>query len=294
MEERLRRMLDSLDEQQTTLLLDNEIQHDMDQETLDRIRSSVRKKAGMKKKNSVFSMKLIAGAAAVLLGFFTVFSLGSSDIVSTIQRAVEFIPGYGIGEFSHGGNTDKIPQEVLDMVENRRVMHSLTKEKLTIGEKGYGVNYINELKLKENAKTLKDLMKKEEHWQYIIENKGESYLSMLVGKHQGKYDVLMYGDDAEMFYHTLSLADPSNTGKVELLAYGGENYIIDQEYQVYQIPRTRTDYERNPEIFDSPISEKICIDLILENYSKYISDDKIDIEFGSIGLVEQYHDKNDQ
>ena len=294
MDEKLKQMLDLLDEQQTALLLDRDIQYDMDKETLERIKASVRRKVGMKKKSPLLSTKLIAGLVAVILGFFTINSIGVDDITSNLRQVVESLPGYGMGKFASKGNTDEIPQQVLDMVENRRIMHSLTKEKLTIGDKGFRVNYIDDLKLKENALTLKELMKKEEQWLYIIEKQGESYLSMLVGKHQGKYNVLVYGGDAEMFYHILSLAGPPTSGKIELLSYGGDYYIINQDSQVYQIPQTRTEYEKNPDLFDSPISEKTCAELIYENYNNYINKNDSNVEFGSIGLVEQYHEKKDE
>ena len=187
-------------------------------------------------------------------------------------------------------NSSEVPQQVLDMVENRRIVHSLTKEQYTIGEKGFRMHYINDVDLEKSYKSVKDLMTEEEQWLYIIEYKDDSHISMLIGKHQGKYDVLMHGGGAEMFYHTLKLADSSNFSTPDLLSYAGHYYLINSKSQVFQIPGTRKDYERNPELFDTPISEEDCLKLILENYTRYQNQDMSDFKPGS-GLIQQHQDE---
>lgn len=291
MDDKLRDILDELDEKQTSILLENEMHYDVDKAALKRIKASVHKRVRADRKQKVIMRKILVSAAAVLLVFSTYLSFGSDNISDTLKQVFEYIPGYGMNNSSGKGSAGEIPQQVLDMVENRRVMNSLTKEKYTIGEKGYRVNHIDFDKLYMSEPSLEKLMTEEERWLFIIENKGSSYLSMLIGKYQGKYDVLMYGGGAEMFYHTLALADPMKTGKVDLLAYGGDYYFISEESQIYQIPDTRSQYERNPSLFDHPISEKIGVDLILANYDDYMNADDSETKLGSVGLVEQHHEE---
>ena len=291
MDDKLKDILDELDEKQTSFLLESEMYYEVDKASLDKIKASVQKRIRADRKAKMFRSKILVSAAAVLLAFSTLFSLESDHISDTLKQVFEYLPGYGMNNSSGKGSAGEIPQQVLDMVENRRVMNSLTKEKYTIGEKGYRVNHIDFDKLYMSEPSLEKLMTEEERWLFIIENKGSSYLSMLIGKYQGKYDVLMYGGGAEMFYHTLALADPMKTGKVDLLAYGGDYYFISEESQIYQIPDTRSQYERNPSLFDHPISEKIGVDLILANYNDYMNADDSETKLGSVGLVEQHHEE---
>ena len=294
MDDKLKDILDELDEKQTSFLLESEMHYEVDKASLDKIKASVQKRVRADRNPKVFRSKILVSAAAVLLVFSTLFSFGSDNLSDTLKRVFEYLPGYGMNSSSGKGSVGEIPQQVLDMVENRRIMHSLTKEKYTIGEKGYRVNYIDFDKLNMSDPSLENLMTQEEQWLFIIENKGSSYLSMLIGKYEGKYDVLMYGGGAEMFYHSLSLADPLKTGKADLLAYGGDYYFINEESQVYQIPNTRSSYERNPALFDHPISGKIGVDMILANYDDYMNADDSGRKLGSIGLVEQYHENQNK
>lgn len=291
MDEKLKRSLDELDEIQTSALLDLDMEYDLDQVTQRRMKDSVHKKIKADKHPGRFLNKRLAGAALVFLIITTGVSIGKDQISDSLKQIMKYIPGYGVNQASDKGDTGEIPQQVLEMVENRRIVNSLTKEGYTIGEKGYRMNYIDFDQLNKGDLSLKKMMRKEEQWLYIIEDKGSSYMSMLIGKHQGKYDVLVYGGGAEMFYHTLSLADPSMTGKADLLAYGGDYYFIDELSRVYQIPKTRAYYEENPVLFDHPISEEIAIEIILANYDDSMKSDDQSLEFCSMGLVEQYSEK---
>lgn len=190
-------------------------------------------------------------------------------------------------------NRSDVPQQVLELVENHRITYSLTKEKYTIGEKAYKVNYIKELDLNEEYPSLKNLMEeKVDQWLYIVEDKGDSHAQMLIGRQEGRYQVLMSGGSAEMFYHTLSLADRSLFSEADLLSYGGDLYLLNHKDEVFQVPATRTDYLKNPDLYDTPLSGEVSRDMILRNYRLYLEMGNGESRLGSIGLAEQYQEEN--
>ncbi|MFH5836731.1 hypothetical protein ACHAL6_11730 [Proteiniclasticum sp. C24MP] len=291
MDERISSVLDELDEKETSDLLSGEMEFPIDEITRRRIASSVKKRTGAERRGQRNSRGIwVVGASIMLMAFLAFFSFGEKDLVVTVRKVMEFIPGYGVASPAEGLGGD-IPKQVLDLVENLRAGHNLTKEKYTIGEKGYKVNYIREIDLSRNYESMNDIMEEKEEWLFIVEDKKESYYSILIGKDWGRYTVLMSGGAAEMFYHTLSLADPDRTGEIDLLFYGGDQYLINERHMVYQIPATRMDYERNPEIFDRPLDEKICLELILVNYEESLNINP-PYQLGSIGLMEQYDEMN--
>lgn len=292
MDERLSRILDELDEKETSVLLCSDIEFHMDEVTSRRISSSVKKRIRSGHSHGQTAGRIGAAAAViVLMALFTFSLFREKDLSYAVRKVMEYIPGYGVAEPLETGNQMEVPKQVLDLVEGLRVGHSLTKEKYTIGEKGYRVNYIGEIDLEKKYASMKDLMEEKEEWLFIVEDQGESHYSILIGKDRGRYSVLMSGGGAEMFYPTLSLMDPKKTGGLELLSYGGDQYLISEDGLVYQIPMTRTDYERDPEMFDTPLPEDVCIELILENQEKSMNSAP-PYQLGSMGLVEQYHEKN--
>lgn len=185
-----------------------------------------------------------------------------------------------------------VPQQVLDIVENQRTIHSLLKEKSTISVNGFRVNYIKDIDLEKEYHTVRDLMEEEEHWLYIIEVNGNSSEAMLIGKEQGKYDVLMYGGGAEMFYHTLALSNNSRFSRIDFLSYGGKYYFINKKDQVFQVPSTESTYMLNSELYDTPLSGEVCMGLILNNYKDSLKQGISSSKLGSNGLVEQFYDEN--
>ena len=288
MDERICSVLDELDEKETSDLLSGEMEFPIDEVTRRRIASSVKKRTGGERKALRNSRGIqVAAGSFMLMAFLAFFSFGEKDLVDTMRKVMEFIPGYGVASPVEGLGED-IPKQVLDLVENLRTGHSLTKEKYSIGEKGYKVNYIGEIDLSRNYESMHDIMEEKEEWLFIVEDKEESYYSILIGKDRGRYTVLMSGGAAEMFYHTLSLADPDRTGEIDLLFYGGDQYLINERSRVYQIPSTGIEYERNPEIFDRPLDEKICLELILKNYEESLNS-SVPNQLGSVGLMEQFH-----
>ncbi|MBO1264303.1 hypothetical protein J3A84_04520 [Proteiniclasticum sp. SCR006] len=291
MDERISSVLDELDEKETSDLLSGEMEFPIDEFTRRRIASSVKKRTSGERK-ALRNFKGIGGVAAsfMVMAFLALFSFGEKDLVDTMRKVMEYIPGYGVTSSVEGLGED-IPKQVLDLVENLRTGHSLTKEKYSIGEKGYKVNYIGEIDLSRNYESMNQIMEEKEEWLFIVEDKGESHYSILIGKDRGRYTVLMSGGAAEMFYHSLSLADPDRSGEIDLLFYGGDQYLINERAMVYQIPATRMDYERNPDIFDRPLDEKICLELIQLNYEESLKS-KPPYQFGSIGLMEQHHEMN--
>ena len=288
MDERICSILDELDEKETSDLLSGEMEFPIDEVTRRRIVSSVKKRTGEERK-ALRNFMGIRGVAAsfMVMAFLALFSFSEKDLVDTMRKVMEYIPGYRVESPEEGIGGD-IPQQVLDLVENLRAGHNLTKEKYTIGEKGYRVNYIGEIDLSRNISSMNDIMEEKEEWLFIVEDKDESYYSILIGKDRGRYTVLMSGGGAEMFYHSLSLADPDRTGEIDLLFYGGDQYLINERGRVYQIPATRMDYERNPDIFDRPLDEKICLELILENHEESLKNSSPN-QLGSVGLMEQFH-----
>lgn len=95
MDDKLRSSLDQLDEEQTSDLLEKDINFDIDRITIDRIKSSVYKKVRADKKPLIFSRKLMACAAAVILVFCTMFVIGFDNIAAAVQQVIEYIPGFG-------------------------------------------------------------------------------------------------------------------------------------------------------------------------------------------------------
>lgn len=288
MDERICSILDELDEKETSDLLSGEMEFPIDEVTRRRIASSVKKRTGEERKALRNFMGIRGVAASIMvMAFLALFSFSEKDLVDTMRKVMEYIPGYRVESPEEGIGGD-IPQQVLDLVENLRAGHNLTKEKYTIGEKGYRVNYIGEIDLSRNISSMNDIMEEKEEWLFIVEDKDESYYSILIGKDRGRYTVLMSGGGAEMFYHSLSLADPDRTGEIDLLFYGGDQYLINERGRVYQIPATRMDYERNLDIFDRPLDEKICLELILENYEESLKNSSPN-QLGTVGLMEQFH-----
>ena len=95
MDDKLRNSLDQLDEEQTSDLLENDINFNIDRMAIDRIKSSVYKKVRADTKPSIFSRKLMACAAALILVFSTMFALGFDDIAAAVKHVIEYIPGLG-------------------------------------------------------------------------------------------------------------------------------------------------------------------------------------------------------
>jgi hypothetical protein len=95
MDDNLRNRLDQLNEEQTSDLLEKDINFDIDKEAIARIKSSVHKKVRTNKKPSVSSRKLIACAAAVILVFCTMFAVGFNNVAAAVKQVIEYIPGFG-------------------------------------------------------------------------------------------------------------------------------------------------------------------------------------------------------
>lgn len=162
-------------------------------------------------------------------------------------------------------SVDKIPKEVVQIIENKKIGYSLAKDYYTIGEKGFSVNYIRSIAEDQTYASLDDLLYKQDHWLFVLEQDSVSVGTILIGKESGKYEVLVWGESGEMFYHTLALADPSGKNEVTLLSYAGNYYFINSSHEVYQVPRTKMEYDVNPYVLDTPIPVQIFLDLVLNN-----------------------------
>jgi len=95
MDDNLRNSLDQLNEEQTSELLDMDINFNIDKEAISRIKASARKKVRTDKKPSIISKKFIACAAAVLLVFCPIVAVGFDNITVAVERVIEYIPGFG-------------------------------------------------------------------------------------------------------------------------------------------------------------------------------------------------------
>lgn len=95
MEDKLINSLDKLNEEQTSDLLEKDINFDIDKKTIARIKSSVYKKVRTNKKPSVFSRSFIACAASVILVFCTMYAIGFDNVAAAVQQVIEYIPGFG-------------------------------------------------------------------------------------------------------------------------------------------------------------------------------------------------------
>ena len=159
---------------------------------------------------------------------------------------------------------DQIPKEVTQLIEDRNTTYSLAKDYYSVHEKGFSVNYIKEIDEDESFSDLSDLFYKQDHWLFILEKNGRSEGTIVVGKENGRYQVLVWGEPGEMFYHTLALADPSGEKDVTVLHYAGHYYLMKND-QLFQVPKTRMEYERNPYAMDTPMESKDFLKLVLNN-----------------------------
>lgn len=159
---------------------------------------------------------------------------------------------------------NRIPEEVLQMIKNRNIAYSLAKDYYSINEKGFAVNYIKEPVENESYDNLTDLFYKQDHWLFILEKSGSSEGTILIGKEYSKYQVLAWGEPGEMFYHTLALADPSGEKDITVLHYAGHYYLM-KNSQLFQVPKTRMEYEINPYAMDTPMESKDFLKLVLNN-----------------------------
>lgn len=103
MEKTLYDLLDDLDVAEMERLLDKDIDMNIDDETLKRIKSSVYAKAGIKSRNKrqkhfFMPKRLIAVAAAFVLVISSFLVVGFDNIAMAINHLFSFIPGYGIIE----------------------------------------------------------------------------------------------------------------------------------------------------------------------------------------------------
>lgn len=102
MEDRLRNALDKLNEEDTSYLLEKDIDFNIDKKAITRIKSSVYKRIGSNKKQSFFSRKLIACAAAFMLIFFGLFTIGFDNVAAAVRQVIVYIPGFGIASKDTG------------------------------------------------------------------------------------------------------------------------------------------------------------------------------------------------
>ncbi|HBW13616.1 MAG TPA: hypothetical protein DEF30_07355 [Proteiniclasticum sp.] len=183
----------------------------------------------------------------ILLAAVLTFSLTALSI-SSLQRA----------------KADQIPKEVTQLIEDRNSTYTLAKDYYSVHEKGFSVHYIKETDKDESYSDLSDLFYKQDHWLFILEKSGSSEGTILIGKEYSKYQVLAWGEPGEMFYHTLALADPSGEKDVTVLHYAGHYYLMKND-QLFQVPRTKLEYERNPYAMDTPMESKDFLKLVLNN-----------------------------
>ncbi|MFL0248610.1 hypothetical protein [Candidatus Clostridium stratigraminis] len=102
MEDKLRNTLDKLNEEETSFLLDKDINFNIDKKAISKIKSSVYKKIGTNRKPSIFSRKLIACAAAVMLIFFGLFTIGFDNVAAAVRQVIVYIPGFGLASKDTG------------------------------------------------------------------------------------------------------------------------------------------------------------------------------------------------
>lgn len=162
---------------------------------------------------------------------------------------------------------NKIPDEVLQMVKNRNTANSLAKGYYTINEQGFQAHYIADIEESKTYKRLKDLLYPVDHWLFVAELDGRPDSILHLGKtneYMSKYSTLAFTGGGEMFYHTLALADPSGKNDVVLLHYAG-NYYFMRDDLLYLVPKSKSDYEMNPYVADTPIKSADFLKLVLNN-----------------------------
>ena len=62
----------------------------------------------------------------------------------------------------------------------------------------------------------------------------------------------------------LSIAGPSDKNDLTVLHYAGHYYLMKND-QLFQVPRTKLEYERNPYAMDTPTESKDFLKLVLNN-----------------------------
>lgn len=108
MEDKLRSSLDQLNEEETSYLLEKDMDFDIDKKALARIKSSVYKKIETNKKLSFFSKKFIACAAAVMLIFCTMFYFGFDNVAAAVRQVIAYIPGFGLAPEDTAGDMPEV------------------------------------------------------------------------------------------------------------------------------------------------------------------------------------------
>jgi hypothetical protein len=124
MEDKLIKILDILEIDETEKLLEKKIIMDADARVLKRIHASVYKKTGMNERNQHKTIKrFVACIAAICLLCTTMFIFGIDNAQALIDKVFSFIPGYGISEYSDNSINYVISKGV--STENNNVIMTL-------------------------------------------------------------------------------------------------------------------------------------------------------------------------
>jgi hypothetical protein len=121
MEEKIKDLFDNFDIDDTEKIMESDVILTLDKQTVNRIKSSVFQKSGLKKK-PLFSapQKLAACFAALALSLSII---GFDHIGATLSRIFSFVPGYEIIE---GSDSIKYVVDTLSSTENDEVVFALT------------------------------------------------------------------------------------------------------------------------------------------------------------------------
>lgn len=222
----------------------------------------------------------------VLLALILCVSIGLSALgVSAFEKYESLIPPAEVTELI-SNNKNRIIETIKNDLEIT-LNTELSLNDFKINDKAYRVNYVNEIDLNKNYSDISQIMHDENHWLYIIEFQKNSYSYLLVGQHEGIYDILMYGGNADMFYTAKSFM---NSSPNEVLSYSGNYYFLDKQYDLIQVPATKSDYLQMPEAYKSEISQEKSLELILENYSEFVNTKMSEMPIkGYSSLVEQIY-----
>ena len=135
MDKKIIRALDELDISETEKLLGSSMKIDMDSSAMNRIKSSVFEKTGVRRRKRIYQRPFAVSAAAVILVFLSVFTVGFDNVANAFGKLFSFIPGYAIVE------KNKTIEYVLDgeniKTEDKEMVISLknaiaTKDSITV------------------------------------------------------------------------------------------------------------------------------------------------------------------
>lgn len=180
MENRISSELDELNIEQTERLLENDIMFGLDSAAMKRIRNSVYKKAGLKKRTTMLRKSLTVAAAAIVLVTLSSAVIGFDNVASAVGKLFGFVPGYGILENNQDIKYTVAGQDL--RAENDLAilyLNTVVATKNTVGisfeveRKNFNENKLLEEKRKEDERLKHDLAP--ERLKITLETEGKQY-----------------------------------------------------------------------------------------------------------------------